>query len=179
GDVELANRVQQACIKGDVALADSLLMQQQRQLSKEGALEIARLRAYILDNASGLLDYRLKLGKDEVYGLRGLGAMESNVDKMVANRLKKRGMSWTKAGAKRMCRLILLQLWGEIGGWTSHQNQTRPKPLAKAGASKVIKSGKQQGDDWLKMSLPALFGPHSSRPWVKALKTLAYGVNSL
>jgi len=154
-------------------------MQQQRQPGKDGAYEIARLRAYLLDNASGLLDYRLKWEKDEVYGLRGLGAMESNIDKMVVSRMKKRGMSWTKVGAKRMRRLILLQLWGEVCSWTSHLNQSRLTPLVKAGASKVIKSGKRQGDDWLKMSLPALFGPHSSRPWVKALKTLAYGVNSL
>ena len=43
-----------------------------------------------MNNASGLRDYRLEVGYE---GLRGLGAIESNVDKLVASRMKKRGMS--------------------------------------------------------------------------------------
>ena len=58
---------------------------------KERALEISGLRSYILDNASGLADYRLKPEKSE--GLRGLGGIEGNVNHLIASRMKKRGMS--------------------------------------------------------------------------------------
>ena len=34
-------------------------------------------------------------------GARGLGTMESQQDKLIANRMKKRGMSWTIRGAQR------------------------------------------------------------------------------
>lgn len=182
GDVETANQVYQACVSGNVALADSLLVQQQCRSNEEAALDIARVRAYILDNAAGLIDYRLRLDKNEVYGLRGLGAMESNVDKIAANRMKKRGMSWTKQGARRMSRLILMQLWGEVCSWTTYLKPTKPTSLVTVGVSTEarVKSRKHgHGYDWLNMSLPALSGPHCGRPWVQALKTLAYGVNAL
>ena len=182
GDVEMANQVYQACVSGNVALADSLLMQAQEQSSGDDVIEIARVRAYILDNASGLIDYRLKLDEGEVFGLRGLGAMEGNIDKIAANRMKKRGMSWTKRGARRMSRLILMQLWGEVCSWTTHLRQTEPAPLAKVGASTGSKRRSRKygyEGDWLNMSLPALSGPHCTRPWVQALKTLAYGGTSL
>ncbi len=179
GDIETANRVYQACVSGNVALADSLLVQQQCRVDAEAAFRITQVRAYILDNASGLMDYRLRLDKDEVYGLRGLGAMESNVDKMAANRMKKRGMSWTKKGATRMSRLILMQLCGEVCNWTTHLRKTRSVPLVEENNTTSVKSKHCGGGDWLNMSLPALSGPHSDRPWVKALKTLAYGGNTL
>jgi hypothetical protein len=182
GDVGTANQVYRACVNGNVALAESLLLHQQWQSSGDDAQDIARVRAYILDNAAGLIDYRLRLDKGEVYGLRGLGAMEGNIDKIVANRMKKRGMSWTKRGASRMSRLLLLQLWGEVCNWTTPLRQTEPTPLAKAGAGTGLRNrpGKQ-GDEgnWLNMSLPALSGPHPSRPWVQALKTIAHGGISL
>ena len=180
GDVETANQVYQACVSGDVALADSLLVQQQCQSDEDAALKIAQVRAYIFDNVSGLIDYRLRLDKNEVYGLRGLGAMESNVDKIAANRMKKRGMSWTKRGAGRMSRLLMMQLWGEVCNWKTHLRKTEPAPLVGVSIGTRVKSGKHsRGGDWLNMSLPALSGPHSARPWVKALKTLAYGGNAL
>jgi hypothetical protein len=182
GDIEVANQVYHACIIGNVALADSLLRQEQSQWSDDDAMDIARVRAYIIDNASGLIDYRLRLEDDEVYGLRGLGAMESNNDKIAANRMKKRGMSWTRRGARRMSRLILMQLWGEVCSWTTYREQTVPAPLAKASVStrSRVKSGKHgQVGEWLNMNLPAFSGAHSSRPWVQALKTLAHGNTSL
>jgi hypothetical protein len=49
-----------------------------------------------MENSFGLRDYRLEVDGD---GLIGLGAMEGNVDKLVANRMKKRGMNWTIKGA--------------------------------------------------------------------------------
>lgn len=57
---------------------------------------------YILNNHRGLADYRLKEQFSDQQ-LRSLGAAEGNVDKSIANRMCKRGMAWSKLGARRMC----------------------------------------------------------------------------
>jgi hypothetical protein len=38
--------------------------------------------------------------------LRGLGAGEANIDKVAANRMSKRGMAWTIAGARRLAKVL-------------------------------------------------------------------------
>ena len=43
-----------------------------------------------------------------------LGTMESNGDKLTANRMKKRGMSWTIRGAHRMAKVTQLNRNGEL-----------------------------------------------------------------
>jgi len=60
---------------------------------------------YLQHNRSGLADYRLQDGFREP-GLRGLGAAEANIDKVIANRMSKRGMAWTIAGAHRMAKVL-------------------------------------------------------------------------
>ncbi len=158
--------------------ADKILLQQQGLCNKEGAADISRVRSYILNNSSGLADYRLRLDEGQARGLRGLGAMESNVDKMVANRMKKRGMSWTKAGASRMSRLILMSLWGEVHSWPACYEKDETLSLAKP--DRTIKTKHRDTGHYynrVNAGLPSLSGPHAQRPWAKALKSLAYGSN--
>ncbi len=180
GDVETASPVYQACVRGDVALADSVLVKAQERSDSDAAAEIARVRTYILDNATGLADYRLRMGEAQASGLRGLGAMEGNVDKLAANRMKKRGMSWTKRGIRRMACLIRLQQSGKVRSWPTKTTE-HPSPGEKpAEHTNQIKDKKNEHyASWLSMNVPALSGPHSNRPWAQALRKLAYGGNSL
>ena len=55
------------------------------------------------------MSWRQRIGWD---GLRGLGAIEGNVDKLVASRMKKRSMSWTRCGENRMALLINMRETG-------------------------------------------------------------------
>jgi len=108
-------------------------------------------------------------------GLRGLGAIESNVDKLIADRMKKRGMSWTRKGADRMARLISLREMGELDAWIKYQSMPRLTPM-KEGI--MPDEGQYQGKDdgaWLNVRLPALYGPHSHRPWAQVLRALTHG----
>ena len=50
-------------------------------------------------------------------GARGLGTMESNEDKLFADRMKKRGLSWTIKGAQRMGKAIELAFNEELARW--------------------------------------------------------------
>lgn len=180
GDLETVNRVYQACVRGDAPLADEMLLKQQKLYDRQDSKDISRVRNYILNNSSGLKDYRLRLDEGQTGGLRGMGAMESNVDKMAANRMKKRGMSWTRDGAKRMSRLILMSLRGETSSFSGCYKKQEPLPLVRHDAF-LKKTPQKPGHYYNRINagLPSLSGPHDSRPWAKALKALTYESNIL
>lgn len=166
---DMAGEVYRACTTGDLARADAILRQAEEKAEADEADRIRQLRGYLWSNADGLRDYRLVTGYQD--GLRGLGAIESNVDKLVANRMKKRGMAWTRIGANRMARLLALQEQGQLHFWVnhrgrSHQSRRKPSPpLAQRTAAKETAA-------WLEAALPAISGPHSDRPWVQILKDM-------
>lgn len=183
-DPGLADAVYRACTSGDVGLADSLLIRAQSQAhaDRERAAAIADLRSYILDNACGLADYRLKLnGMDGLDGLRGLGSIEGNVDKLVASRMKKRGMSWTKRGIRRMTRLIQMQHEGQISGWKTLPRLAEPAITQEVPQPNQPKRKGKKRDEgaWLNMDLPALRGPHQNRSWVLGLDHIAHGSSAV
>jgi hypothetical protein len=176
GDMETVNRVYQACTVGDARAADAILSARQSQSDQDTSQEIERTRAYILDNAAGLADYRLRLTDTDTSGLRGLGAMEGNVDKLAANRMKKRGMSWTRRGIRRMACLIRMQQAGKVCSWSATRTDETP-PSSKATIPMTItRRNPKLGHyaTYLNMKIPALTGPHSHRPWAKALRKLSY-----
>ena len=124
-DKELAAGVYRACIRGEVDKVDRLLIQAQQKAFGDKVKEISQLRGYLMGNASGLRDYRLEVEGDS---LRGLGAIEGNIDKLVANRMKKRGMSWTVKGAQRIARLISLGEMGKLHSWITQKDKQRVSP---------------------------------------------------
>ncbi|MGQ9546693.1 MAG: ISLre2 family transposase, partial [Dehalococcoidia bacterium] len=121
-DNGLAREVYQACTNGEIDKVDRMLTRAQQKATGEEAKEVARLRGYLMENSFGLRDYRIEVGGD---GLRGLGTIEGNVDKLVANRMKKRGMSWTIKGACRMTRLVNLREMGDLHAWITHKGRQR------------------------------------------------------
>ena len=167
---ELAQEVYQACIKGEVDKADRLLIEVQQREFGDKAKEVARIRGYLMGNCFGLRDYRLEVNGD---GLRGLGAIEGNVDKLVVNRMKKRGMSWTIKGAQRMGRLISMREMGQLYSWITGQDKLRCNKLHQKEVSKQRTYSASDTGAWLEAGLPALYGPCQNRPWVQVLRALA------
>lgn len=166
---DTAGEVYRACAAGEVARADAILRQAQEEAEGEAAGSIAHLRGYLLSNAHGLRDYRLVTGYDD--GLRGLGAMESNVDKLIANRMKKRGMSWTKQGANRMARLINLKETGQLHLWVNQRAKQHPTRHRQHPPLPERIKPKQFGA-WLEAVLPAISGAQANRPWAQVLKDM-------
>lgn len=169
----LVTEVYRACNTGDITGVDRLLAEAQIRAKahlNDKAGEIARLRGYLLDNAGGLRDYRMEVA---AAGLRGLGAMESNVDKLIANRMKKRGMSWRIRGAQRMARLICLRETGELQSWAANADIT----IKLSHFQKLQKKGslnKTDTGEWLFAGIPAIHGP-LDRPWTYTLRNWAHG----
>ena len=169
----LVAEIYESCIRGEINKVDWLLTETQEKAAGDKAKEIMKLRGYLMENCYGLRDYRLEVNGD---GLRGLGAIEGNVDKLIADRMKKRGMSWSRRGADRMARLISLREMGELDTWIKCQGTPQYTPVKKRI---MPDSGQYQGkkDDgvWLKAEVPALYGPHSDRPWAQVLRALTQG----
>jgi len=168
----LVVEVYESCITGEITKVDRLLIEAQEKADSDKAKEIMRLRGYLMENCYGLRDYRLEVDGG---GLRGLGAIEGNVDKLIADRMKKRGMSWTKRGADRMARLISLRERGDLNTWVKYQNKPRSIPSREKALPKGDQYQHRDNAAWLSASLPALHGPHSDRPWVRILWALAHG----
>jgi len=168
----LVVEVYESCITGEITKVDRLLIEAQEKADSDKAKEIMRLRGYLMENCYGLRDYRLEVDGG---GLRGLGAIEGNVDKLIADRMKKRGMSWTKRGADRMARLISLRERGDLNTWVKYQNKPRSIPSREKALPKGDQYQHRDNAAWLSANLPALHGPHSDRPWVRILWALAHG----
>jgi len=173
GSDPLVNEIYQACVKGEVVSVERLLTRAQQEADKERAEEVMRLRGYLMDSYYGLRDYGVEISGE---GLRGLGAVEGNVDKLFADRMKKRGMSWTKEGANRMARLISLSHSGKLD--TKKKISTGKPALTPAGTTHRSEREEYEAEDggtWLEASMPALYGPHADRPWVQMLRELTRG----
>ena len=76
---------------------------------------LLKLYTYISRNRQGITN-QIRL-KDK--GIERAGAIESNINKVIAARFKKRGMSWSKPGALALLKIketILNGEWGTSGG---------------------------------------------------------------
>lgn len=131
--------------------------------------ELKKAANYIRSNAAGLVDYRLRI-PDANKEMRGLGAIESNIDKVLANRMKKRGMAWGYSGAHHMAKVIQMLA---NGASVSNRLQEVQEKIAKPIRGSISKSLEADPAAWLASRMPALVGPHQGRPWVKALRNLS------
>ena len=137
------------------------------------AKEIKKLYRYIRANVFGLKDYRREVSNGK--NLRRTGAIEGNIDKLIVRRMKNQGMSWTPEGIRRMLAVRFLSREGKLTDWLHSRNDTienhgvTPKRINRV----IDKTLKQNYIDYFSAGLPAISGPHASRPWVELLKSLS------
>ena len=138
--------------------------QKMSELMKKEGKTSEKYRVYAERQMESGVDWRIQIQSPVSAESRGMGCIESNEDKPFANRMKKRGMSWTIKGTHRMGKAIELACNGD---------------LEKYCGRKIFHS--EAREDRLSFDLfetpvdtliPALVGPHASRPWVKALREM-------
>ena len=135
-------------------------------------------RLYVESNVVTGVDWRNRVSYAPA-DARSLGAMESNGDKLTANRMKKRGMSWTIRGAHRMAKVIQLSRNGELTEFCRAQTRHHPDRYVvyPSPTQRRESASTTRVSDWGGASVPALIGPHSSRPWTRSLRNLVQSLN--
>ena len=85
--------------------------------------KLVKLYTYISRNRQGITN-QVKL-KDK--GIERAGAIESNVNKVIASRFKKRGMSWSKTGALALLKIKETVINGEWDKWWETERERNIK----------------------------------------------------
>jgi hypothetical protein len=174
-DRKTKGAVWQACERGEVKTSLAIMGDSMKKAKGEQALRMARAYRYIQENSSGLGDYRMSLG-EEGKTLRHTGAIEGNIDKLIVRRMKNQGMSWTLKGISRLLCVRFLILEKKLGEWVGNKKHSPTSIITvprKRIRRLVTRLSMQEPDEWIKACLPALYGPHACRPWVKRLKSLS------
>lgn len=133
------------------------------------------LYVYIDQNRDGIHPIRRikdKAIRDEI---KGSGAMESNVDKFLAHRFKKRGMSWSLKGALSLLKVKQTISNNEWDEWWSHRRDEKieihTESLPQLTAKDFWKNEKNTAP-LIEAGIPALTGPDRNEPWVKVIREL-------
>ena len=99
------------------------------------------------------------------YSFASLGAMEGNVDKLVRQRMRGRGQSWSLAGAQSMLAVL------------RHKDLLKSRaflfqPLVQPRRHSANRPVKRAAPKWspTTYSIPAFSGPSASQSWVQLLK---------
>ena len=124
---------------------------------------IAETISYISSLAAWLCDWTevLKPREDD----RSPGAIEGNVDKLAADRFKKRGMGWRPQGADHMCQIIELRENGDLGSFVTARRKADEK-AAEAAMASLGREVRRDPEAWLRRNMP-LLEARSGDPWVK------------
>lgn len=130
--------------------------------------KIRRLQVYgyCRRHRENLLDYRLRLARSpEEVPLYGLGVAETTVDKKLATRMKKRGMSWTPEGVMAMSSLLMLKANGELSKWLEERTPAEEKNPVKV--LKEMKVSRDEIGEYILATIPALKRPIRGEIWIK------------
>jgi len=167
-------RVLDACDEGRVGEVLAVLTALKEKARGEMAKQLDHARRYIEVNRAELVDYRRHL-VGSARGMRRTGAIEGNVDKIIAKRLKRQGMSWRRKGLNRLLTVRLPYLEGRLSECLPAGGIMPPLPANTAPRVRqmVNRNLRKSYDRWLKVTLPALQGPASGRPWIETLRALS------
>lgn len=165
--------VQDHCSQGNFSAVIAQLKKVAISAQDDKAKDIKRLIKYINSNATGLRDYREYLPEHDS-SLRRTGAIEGNIDKLIVRRMKNQGMSWSLQGIHRMLWLRINIREGTLTDRlrTFRSNTTLVKPPEKQVNRLIDHTLKFDYASYFSVGLPAISGPHASRPWVELLKSL-------
>ena len=133
------------------------------------------LYAYINQNRDGINPINRIKDRTLRNKIKGAGAMESNVDKFIAHRFKKRGMSWSEKGALSLLKVRETISNGEWDSWwlegRDQKIEIRPEPLKQLTAKDFWKKEKNVMP-LIEASIPALHGSDRNEPWAKVLREI-------
>ena len=131
--------------------------------------KLVKFYTYISHNRQGISN-QFKL-RDK--GIERAGAIESNINKVIASRFKKRGMSWSKRGALSLLKIketILNNEWDDW--WESQRERNIRVGKYKPSLSTSYFKKETESSPLIEVTIPALSGPDQGKPWVGVLRKL-------
>ena len=161
-DLLLSNQIDKALLK-----IDQMIRNPYDQKDKDN---LVKLYTYLSRNRLGITN-QFKLKDKEI---ERAGAIESNVNKVIASRFKKRGMSWSKTGALSLLKIKETILNNEWDTWWETERERNIKvgryqpPLSASHFKKETETS-----PLIEVTIPALSGPDQGKPWVGVLRKLS------
>ena len=130
---------------------------------------LTKLYTYISRNRQGITNQFILKDK----GIERAGAIESNINKVIASRFKKRGMSWSKPGALALLKIKETIINGEWDKWWETERErnikvSKYKPPLSASYFKK----EAEISPLIEVTIPAFIGPDQDKPWVGVLRKL-------
>ena len=131
---------------------------------------LSKLYTYISRNRQGIANQVILKDK----AIQRTGAIESNINKVIASRFKKRGMSWSKPGALALLKIKETILNNEWEDWWKTERERNIKvgkykpPLPASYFKKEAETS-----PLIEVTIPALSGPDQGKPWVGVLRKLS------
>lgn len=130
---------------------------------------LKKLYTYISRNRQGITNQFILKDK----GMERAGAIESNINKVIASRFKKKGMSWSKQGALALLKIKETIINGKWDDWWEKERKKTIKlspykpPLSASHFKKVPDTS-----PLIEVTIPAFIGPDQAKPWVGVLRKL-------
>ena len=131
--------------------------------------DIVKLSGYLKSNFSGLKTHP----EMDNAGLN-TGVIEGNIDKFIARRMKNQGMSRSIQGIRRMLWLRIALYDNKLNDYLyTETDKPESYKLPPKSIRRIIdKHLEQDYTQYFKARVPALTGPHASRPWAEYLKSI-------
>lgn len=138
-----------------------------RKLKKK----ILEFYAYVKNNRQGIeASMRVRMDKT----IESAGAVEPNIDKVIAHRFKGRGMSWSEDGAQALLKIRQTIINGQWDNWwyKERDKKIEIKAVFKRPLTAKEMTKKRRIAPFIETELPCYRGPDQSKPWVGVLYEL-------
>ena len=138
-----------------------------RKLKKK----IAEFYVYVRNNRQGIEEsMRVRMDKNT----ESAGAVEPNIDKLIAHRFKGRGMSWSVQGAQSLLKIrqIIMNNQWEDWWYKERGKKIEIKALFKDQLTAADMNQRREIAPFIEAELPCYRGPDQSKPWVGIMREL-------
>lgn len=139
---------------------------------KKDKKKVEDLKEYLLEYWENIKPFE-KRGIEVPDEMRGMGAIESNVDKILVVRVKNEGMSWTIEGLKNLVALIIAARNNELEFKINKRDwEFKELPEIKEGNRSLQTEPSRDELEVISASMPALEGPMAGKDWTDGLREI-------
>lgn len=173
-DREVEKEVRRLVVREEIDRAIELIEKEIKK-GKGDKEKLRKLEFYIVENREGINGIEKLKNKKIKVEIRKTGAIEGNIDKVISNRLKKRGMSWSVRGAEGLLKVGIKILSGQWEKWWEEEREEKIE-IKREDIKRLIPENlweeKDRDRKITEIGIPCLHGPHQGRPWVEVIREL-------